>query len=619
MNRLDYYFKQKVTEAELDKGFKYAEDAIKAVAAESGLFGVSSGMVLSAQLVPDMSVAVSDGVAYDKAGNPVRVVSVPPVSVAIDYNAIPTTVAGGANEKYVSIFVEFDRALSDPRTDGNSLTVFFERQEFYKFKIVQSAEALIGAAVPVAVDPSGGNGVLLGTVHLLFGQSTVANADISQAARDDVYYYGSWGVTPAPISVRVGTARAAIGILQGAINTLFGGGGPTIPASSIAYAGGAAWADGTTNPAASVEAQLDKIINDLRATVDPAGAKKIGARAQTSGGHSVSSTTIDGQILELLAYIDGIGAAGSIAYAGGGAWADSSTNPATTVENQLDKIIADLGGANGAQKVGAPGYTSVLNQLAAGSVQTQVAQILGVLDVGAKRIRRFSNLGALNAYNGPFGAGVLDGECAWVDDVSFGQGGKALWTFKLGSVYVLVPRFVIADGGATGRWFRECSADVFLDATLGVATRWGIPVPNAIVAMVETQYLGGTASVVNTGSFVDVPGVLSNSLVYKQGDVVLLDVFGTVGTDVGAASNFAEIQIASFDGATTLVLSGSKVSFQPDSAVNRAGTSPFSINLRVSFGADIASLQFLPQVRGPAVGSTRFVTPVTFRMTQIRP
>lgn len=39
-------------------------------------------------------------------------------------------------------------------------------------------------------------------------------------------------------------------------------------------------------------------------------------------------------------------------YGGGPSWADGTTNPTTTVEGQLDKILTDLGGANGAKKLG---------------------------------------------------------------------------------------------------------------------------------------------------------------------------------------------------------------------------------------------------------------------------
>lgn len=85
----------------------------------------------------------------------------------------------------------------------------------------------------------------------------------------------------------------------------------TLTAAMIAYAGGIAWADGTTNPATTVEAQLDKIISDLAGT---GGAIKIGANT-------------------------------------GANWADATTNPAATVEARLDKIITDLAGAAGTAKI----------------------------------------------------------------------------------------------------------------------------------------------------------------------------------------------------------------------------------------------------------------------------
>lgn len=105
-----------------------------------------------------------------------------------------------------------------------------------------------------------------------------------------------------------------------------------VAASSVAYAGGAAWADGTTNPAATVEAQLDKIIVDL----------------------------------------GGTGGASKIKYDGGGTWADGTTNPAATVEAQLDKVIADLAGAAGSSKI--QGVVSGAD-IAAATLTVQIADL----------------------------------------------------------------------------------------------------------------------------------------------------------------------------------------------------------------------------------------------------
>lgn len=64
-------------------------------------------------------------------------------------------------------------------------------------------------------------------------------------------------------------------------------------ASGIAYAGGPAWADGTTNPATTVEAQLDKIITDL---VGAAGTGKIQGSAV---GTDLTAATLAAQIVNL--------------------------------------------------------------------------------------------------------------------------------------------------------------------------------------------------------------------------------------------------------------------------------------------------------------------------------
>lgn len=104
-------------------------------------------------------------------------------------------------------------------------------------------------------------------------------------------------------------------------------------AAGVAYAGGSAWADGTTNPATTVEDQLDKIITDL-ATGD--GAAKV-------------------------------------RYSGGGPWADGTTNPAATVEAQLDKIISDLAGATGTGKVQG---SAVGTDLSAGTLSAQISALV---------------------------------------------------------------------------------------------------------------------------------------------------------------------------------------------------------------------------------------------------
>lgn len=81
--------------------------------------------------------------------------------------------------------------------------------------------------------------------------------------------------------------------------------------------------------------------------------------------------------------LSGVSTASVVPYAGGPAWADGTTNPATTVENQLDKIVADLAGATGTAKIQG---TLIGSELAVGTLAAQIAAIvkrsLGWITIG---------------------------------------------------------------------------------------------------------------------------------------------------------------------------------------------------------------------------------------------
>lgn len=266
MNRLDYYFRQKVSESELDLGFTYCENADFAMMVDTARVGVMSGLAVAQQTIPNLTVLVALGIAYDKLGERLSVPSPQTVDVSQDYLAISTAVTTPGNEKYVSVFLVFNRNLSDPRTDGNGFTVYFQRAETFSFKVVQGTEAAIGTATRPALDATN---ILLADVHLIQGQTSVVTGDITTSRRED-----SIVASGSPQSLRRGYMKDAFADLLGFYNNHVTGAADRHHAADVDYAGGAAWADGTTNPAATVEAQLDKIINDL---ATGSGAAKIHA------------------------------------------------------------------------------------------------------------------------------------------------------------------------------------------------------------------------------------------------------------------------------------------------------------------------------------------------------
>jgi hypothetical protein len=362
-NRKDFYFRERVTEAELDSAFADLEDADHNLAADLGFTGVLANAVVSPHApVPNLTVDVSGpGIALDQLGRRLFFSALQNVNVAQDDNAVSTDVSAAGKEKVVSVFVRFDRALSDPRIDGNSQTIFFVRDESFKFSVVQGAETDAGTAVPPALRP---DAILLADVTRRFGQAQIAGDAISTARRQDAF------VLPgAPRALRRGRTSEALADLLGLYNAHVGGAADRHSAAAIDYAGGnKAWADGAQNPATSVEAQIDKIIADLAAA---GGAAKIGAAATDGAPGTLAAGSVKSQLDALLGLLNGHAAAAAgahpasaIAYAGGSAWKDGTANPPATAQAQLDKLVKDLAADAGAERIGAGARPNWLDGLA---------------------------------------------------------------------------------------------------------------------------------------------------------------------------------------------------------------------------------------------------------------
>lgn len=328
MHRVDYYFRQKVTEAELDKGFDYTEQAIWNLALDPDLVGIMSGLTVAQQGVPNMTVAIAAGVAYDQLGRRLRVPAPQNLNCAVDYNNVATAVAAPGNEKWLSVFLGFKRDLSDPRTDGNSLPVYFERAESFELRVVQGAEAAAGAATRPALDSGR---LLLADVKLAHNQTSVVTANLSTTRRQDVFV-----VAGSPRALAKGTMKGALTDLLGWYNAHVAG-SDKHAAAHVDYAGGGAWKDGTTNPATSVELQLDKIVADL---VHANGAKRIGQAALPA---LADATVIDegslGENLRVL--VDYLGDATGHALIGADAVAGVPTSLSPgTLASQIDALLS---------------------------------------------------------------------------------------------------------------------------------------------------------------------------------------------------------------------------------------------------------------------------------------
>ena len=443
-SRLNYYFRQGVTEAELDLGFELLEQADRDLASDIGIFGIIDGMRASERDgVPDLSVDLTaPGRAYDRLGRRIFYGTAQNVDLSTDVNGVSTVVQGEGNEKIVSLYIQFDRLPSDPRTDGNSQQVLFRLDESFRFVVRQGAEAPAGQAVPPPLQP---DALLIVDVTRRSGQSQILNSDLrpnplvpddegrrqrfvfAEASaigvftggfrvldpiRDEVQavlqeidasleaHHGGTegrhaaedldaaGIDGNPFALPAGTVRSQVAALLAHLNDHKNAVSSAHPAAAITYGAGSGWADGAPNPAGTVQGQLDKIVSDLSGA---GGAAKLGASAVSGSPHALDTGTVQGQLGALLAHLNAHAnatgdahLAAAIRYAAGPAWLGGRANPAATAQAQLDKIVSDLGvqaaADDGAGRIGAAPTAGTPRSLQAGSVRSQVDALLGFIN-----------------------------------------------------------------------------------------------------------------------------------------------------------------------------------------------------------------------------------------------
>ena len=207
MFRKNTFFEQRVTQAEVDEWFDDTEAAIWKLMEDALGFGfLTGGVVVEHSPTPDLSVDVGQFLGYDQLGRRLYLASgdAPEVvNCAIDEVGASTAVVGAGNEKTLALFVEFDRELSNPRLDGNGVTVFYNVDESFKVNVVQSAEASVGNSVP---PPLRNDQILICDVVLIKDQTAILNADIDQSRKEDFSFsaflhgdsHRELGTDPAP-------------------------------------------------------------------------------------------------------------------------------------------------------------------------------------------------------------------------------------------------------------------------------------------------------------------------------------------------------------------------------------------------------------------------------------
>lgn len=392
MERKSFYYKQPVAYTELNAAFDGAENAVNNLVIDYGLDGLISGLVVQQHNAGDLTVNVTSGVAYDSNGKRIDVTTTQNVNCAVDYLSVSTTVSGGGNSKILSLFAQFEQALSDARTDGNGSTVYFEHAESFVLEIHQGTEG--ASPTPLALIPGK---VLLADITISHGTTQILTGQISFARTQ---YYGN----PAPVSVPAATGTRfslAAGVL------------PTQLAAIQAQI------DSTLSSGIDTIKQFASI-SALRAAGAPSYATAAVATVPTFGlfvWTPGSSATDDGLFVVQPTGVVGSGRwismTAQIGVANGLAKLDA-TGKAASVKNQIVSVqlLGPVSNFSGSGTV--PGYSMTFSSTVAGDSVLLIGMATMLCTIGSTN---FGELQLNYAENGGGASAVVGGKA------SFGQSG----------------------------------------------------------------------------------------------------------------------------------------------------------------------------------------------------
>jgi len=139
MNKLDWYYKQTVTQGQMDWAFEQAEAAICQAAKFSYGEGIIEGGEVT-QVTPaaEIAVMVAAFKLLDEEGRHVELSDAIKVLCSVDYDGISTyTDLVVGQGRWISVYAAFKRDLSEPKSDGNSVVVMSKLLDYYELFVVR--------------------------------------------------------------------------------------------------------------------------------------------------------------------------------------------------------------------------------------------------------------------------------------------------------------------------------------------------------------------------------------------------------------------------------------------------------------------------------------------------
>jgi hypothetical protein len=367
-DRVHFFFRQRVTEQELNLAFELLERADRNLAADLGIFGIVSGAVPTPhEPVADLSVDLNGPArAYDRVGQRVFFGSGQTVGVARDSVGVSTEVLTPGHERWVSVFLRFDRVLTDERTDGNSQRVSFRQDESFELVVRQGAESAVGSALRVPLED---DELLVCDVRREFGVDRV-RADHLDVSRRQAFVFarsGSVGVFAELWQVLRPAApqlQAALDAVDQLLSRHFDATERRHRSRDIDHA-----PSGFVT-AQTVQGALDEVATKLSSAVDgAAGASLVGADAVPGTPRALAAGSVDGQLSALLSFLNAhVGAASSAHNAAAIRALPHHWITTESVQAQLQELVQGLR----ADRISAAAYRN----LAGTTVQAQLQELV---------------------------------------------------------------------------------------------------------------------------------------------------------------------------------------------------------------------------------------------------
>ena len=302
-SRVDFYFRQRVTEAELDLAFELLEQADHDLASDIGLFGIVTGAVPAPHApVADLTIDLTAPArAYDRLGQRIAYGTGQRVDLSLDHTGIPTEVRTSTNERWLGVFLKFDRLLSEPRTDGHSSRVFFRRDESFALVVRQAPEGAIGSAPRVPLED---DELLVCDVRRRAGATQIAATDIDLTRRQAFVLAEATavGVVAALWSVLPRDATTTQGALDAIDRVLAAHGAGTLLRHRSVDVDHAPRAPLT---ATTVGAAIGELTDKLASRADgAAGSTLVGADGVPGTPLAMAAGSVDAQLGQLLGFLN---------------------------------------------------------------------------------------------------------------------------------------------------------------------------------------------------------------------------------------------------------------------------------------------------------------------------